>query len=380
MCKVANKFCTDQFCLVFLFNLSHKMIVPEIQKHINQKLHSWYYVNKRDLPWRNTTDPYLIWISEVILQQTRVNQGLEYYKRFVERFPTVKELAKSEEDEVLKYWQGLGYYSRARNLHKAAKQISENFNNIFPRIYADVRNLAGIGDYTAAAITSLAYNQPYAVVDGNVYRVLSRLFEVSTPIDSGKGKKEFAELALHLLSKSDPALHNQALMEFGALQCAPVSPDCQNCPLQSACQAFATNQAGNLPVKKHKTKTSNRYFNYLFIQYNKSTFIQKRTAKDVWQNLYEFPLTEADKLLDLEELTANKEFQNLFSNIDRVELTKTTNPIKHVLSHRVIIAQFVSVNISESNNQLEKYINVPLTKIDNYAVSRLMEIFLEKLF
>ena len=355
------------------------MNISETQKHINQNLHSWYYINKRDLPWRDTTDPYLIWISEVILQQTRVNQGLEYYKCFVERFPTVKELSKAEEDEVLKYWQGLGYYSRARNLHKAAKQISENFNDVFPVNYADVRNLAGIGDYTAAAITSLAHNQPYAVVDGNVYRVLSRLFGIFTPIDSGNGKKEFAELAQNLLSKSEPALHNQALMEFGALQCVPASPDCQNCPLQSVCQAFATNKVSDLPIKQHKTKTSIRYFNYLFIKHKEITYLQKRTAKDVWQNLYEFPLIEADKLCDLEELTENTEFKSLFSGIKELKIIKTTNPIKHVLSHRVIIAQFVSVSISESNNQLEKYINVQLTEIYKYAVSRLMELFLEKL-
>ncbi len=355
------------------------MNIFESQSYINDLLHNWYNVNKRDLPWRNTTDPYLIWISEVILQQTRVNQGLEYYNRFVERFPNVLELAKAEEDEVLKYWQGLGYYSRARNLHKAAKQISVKFNGQFPAKHNDILELAGIGDYTAAAITSLAYNQPYAVVDGNVYRVLSRLFGISTPIDTGKGKKEFSELAQSLISKTEPAIHNQAMMEFGALQCVPSSPDCTNCPFQSVCQAFATNKVPDLPVKQHKTKTSVRYFNYLFIRHEDNTYLQKRTAKDVWQNLFEFPLIEANKLLDFKELTENDTFKRIFSGIETVELTEKMNPIKHILSHRVIIAQFITLNISDCNNELDKLISVPLSDIDEYAVSRLMELFLEKL-
>ncbi|MEI6554093.1 MAG: A/G-specific adenine glycosylase [Paludibacter sp.] len=355
------------------------MITSEIQHYINKVLHNWYNTNKRELPWRNTTDPYRIWISEVILQQTRVNQGLEYYNRFVERFPSVKSLAEAEEDEVLKYWQGLGYYSRARNLHKAAKQVSEKHNNLFPSEYKQVLDLAGIGDYTAAAICSIAYNQPYAVVDGNVYRVLSRLFGISTPIDSVKGKKEFSELAQDLLSKSESALHNQAMMEFGALQCTPVSPDCADCPLQSVCHAFASNSISELPVKQLKTKTSNRYFNYLFINYNGKTFLQKRTGKDVWQNLYEFPLIESDKLLSLSELTENEEFRAIFEGISTVELIKTTNPIKHILSHRIIIAQFITVTTSQLNNKLNNFIITNLSEIDHFAVSRLMEQFLEKL-
>ena len=379
MCKIANNFPISQPKFGIFIQIPQKMITSEIQHYINKVLHNWYNTNKRELPWRNTTDPYRIWISEVILQQTRVNQGLEYYNRFVERFPTVKALAETEEDEVLKYWQGLGYYSRARNLHKAAKQVSEKHNNLFPSEYKQVLDLAGIGDYTAAAICSIAYNQPYAVVDGNVYRVLSRLFGISTPIDSVKGKKEFSELAQDLLSKSEPALHNQAMMEFGALQCIPVSPDCGNCPLQSVCQAFASNSISELPVKQLKTKTSNRYFNYLFINYNGKTFLQKRTGKDVWQNLYEFPLIESDKLLSLSELTENEEFRAIFEGISTVEIIKTTNPIKHILSHRIIIAQFITVTTSQLNNKLNNFIITNLSEIDHFAVSRLMEQFLEKL-
>ena len=347
--------------------------------YISKILTDWYQANKRDLPWRKTSDPYHIWISEIILQQTRVNQGMDYYLRFVERFPTVYDLANAHEDEVLKYWQGLGYYSRARNIYKAAQQIVEKFNGEFPKVHSEVLQLSGIGDYTAAAICSMAYDQPFAVVDGNVYRVLSRLFEIKTPIDSGAGKKLFAELAQKLLSTAEPATHNQAMMEFGALQCIPTSPNCEICPLKMVCAAFKSNEISNLPVKSLKTKTTNRYFNYLFIRHNKTTFLQKRIAKDVWQNLYEFPLIESDKLFEVSELIGNNDFQKLFKGIAKVEITDTTNPIKHILSHRVILAQFITVIISESNNEIRKFVEVPLNEIDRFAVSRLTELFLEKM-
>ena len=350
---------------------------PNTYIYISNILTSWYQANKRDLPWRSISDPYKIWISEIILQQTRVNQGLDYYLRFVERFPGVKELAEANEDEVLKYWQGLGYYSRARNLHKAARQILTDFSGHFPEKHSEVLKLSGAGDYTAAAICSFAYNQPYAVVDGNVYRVLSRLFGIETPIDSSKGKKEFAEIAQHLLPKNESGLHNQAIMEFGALQCIPASPDCNNCPLKSVCQAFELNLVAILPVKFQKIKVSNRYFNYLFIKYNDVTFLQKRIAKDVWQNLYEFPLIESDQLVEITDLIESEKFKNLFQGISQVEIIKKSNPMKHILTHRVIFAQFVTVTISELNNKLQKLVEVPLNEIDRFAVSRLMELFLE---
>ncbi len=352
---------------------------PNTYIYISNILTSWYQANKRDLPWRSISDPYKIWISEIILQQTRVNQGLDYYLRFVERFSGVKELAEANEDEVLKYWQGLGYYSRARNLHKASLQISTKFEGNFPQNHSAVLQLSGIGDYTAAAICSFAYNQPYAVVDGNVYRVLSRLFGIETPIDSSKGKKEFAEIAQHLLPKSESGLHNQAIMEFGALQCIPASPDCNNCPLKSVCQAFELNLVTILPIKLQKTKVSNRYFNYLFIKYNDETFLQKRIAKDVWQNLYEFPLIESDQLVEITDLIESEKFKNLFQGISQVEIIKKSNPMKHILTHRVIFAQFITVTVSELNNKLQKLVQIPLNEIDRFAVSRLMELFLESL-
>lgn len=220
----------------------------------------WYAENKRDLPWRNTTDPYLIWISEIILQQTRVAQGYEYFLRFIKRFPDVVSLAAASEDEVMKYWQGLGYYSRARNLHAAAKSMK----GTFPKTYAEVRALKGVGDYTAAAICSFAYDMPYAAVDGNVYRVLSRYFGIDVPIDSTEGKKTFTALAGEVFDKSRPADYNQAIMDFGAVQCTPQSPNCLFCPLSGSCRALSEGKVQQLPVKQHRTKTTSRYFNYIF--------------------------------------------------------------------------------------------------------------------
>jgi len=349
----------------------------EESPYISNILTAWYHENKRDLPWRDITDSYRIWISEIILQQTRVNQGLSYYLRFVEHFPSVKELAEADEDDVLKYWQGLGYYSRARNLHKAARQVMNDFGGKFPDEHSQVMKLAGIGEYTAAAICSFAYNLPFAVVDGNVYRVLSRLFGIDTPIDSGKGKNEFAKLAAIILSQSEPGLHNQAIMEFGALQCVPVSPDCNRCPLKTTCRANEMGIVAQLPVKSLKTKVSHRFFNYLFVEYQGHTFMQKRTEKDVWQNLYEFPLIETDRLLSTTELLKDDGFKNLFIGIKDLEITKITRPMKHVLTHRIIFAQFVTLSVSGENESLDKLVKVPFEEIDKYAVSRLMELFLE---
>ena len=252
----------------------------------------WYAENKRDLPWRETKDPYRIWISEIILQQTRVAQGYDYYIRFMERFPDVFTLADADEDEVMKYWQGLGYYSRARNLHAAARSIREAGE--FPKTYEGVLALKGVGEYTAAAICSFAYDIPRAVVDGNVYRVLSRWMGIDTPIDSTTGKKLFAQLAQELMDKSRPALYNQAIMDFGALQCTPASPDCLSCPLADTCLALANRSVDTLPVKQHKTKVTNRFFNYIYVRTGGCTFIRKRTENDIWKNLYEPLLIETD--------------------------------------------------------------------------------------
>ena len=338
----------------------------------------WYQSNKRDLPWRDTVDPYAIWISEIILQQTRVAQGLDYYLRFMERFPTLLHLADADQDSVLKSWQGLGYYSRARNLHKAARQIRDRFEAVFPTQHQDIISLAGVGDYTAAAIASFAFNLPYAVVDGNVYRLLSRLFGIDTPIDSSLGKKEFALLAQNLLSDLQPGLHNQAMMEFGALQCVPVAPNCTVCPFQDSCVAFLTNQVPTLPLKSKKTKVRHRFFNYLFIEYQGQTFLQRRIQKDVWHNLYEFPLVESDRLLESTELFENEFFNHLFKGVGDLTVSYNHKPMKHILTHQHIFAQFISIKIKNLNAPLSQYDLVTFDKINNYAVSRLMELFIQK--
>jgi A/G-specific adenine glycosylase len=345
---------------------------------ISATLIQWYEKHKRELPWRDTKDAYKIWISEIILQQTRVNQGLDYYYRFIERFPEVQSLAAATEDEVLKYWQGLGYYSRARNLHKAAQQVVSRFGGKFPDQYADVLSLSGVGDYTAAAICSFAYNLPFAVVDGNVFRVLSRLFGIDTPIDSGQGKKDFKLLAEELLDKKHPGQNNQAIMEFGALQCTPVSPACESCPLSTHCIALASGNVSTLPVKTQKVKTRARYFNYLFIKHKNNTYLQKRTGNDVWKNLYEFPLIEADRLLEEYEIFQHSYFTNITAGINtEISIRLLSAPLKHVLTHQQIYAQCFIVEINEESKFLEQFEKTEIEHIGDYAVSRLMEILIQ---
>lgn len=345
---------------------------------ISRLLVNWYKVNKRDLPWRNSIDPYIIWISEIILQQTRVVQGLEYFIRFTERFPDVISLASAEEDEVLKYWQGLGYYSRARNLHFAAKTIRDVYGGIFPHLYKDVLSLKGVGEYTAAAIVSFAWNQPYPVVDGNVYRVLSRLYALDTPIDSAQGKKQFTELAASLLDPKQAGLHNQAIMELGALQCIPQNPDCSVCPLMDKCMAYTSGTVQSYPVKQNKTKTRNRYFHYFYIIYNGKTWLHRRSGKDIWKGLYEFPLIETDRAMDFVELRETEAFQKLFAGAGKLDLSVKLSGIKHVLSHQILYATFYKVEIERINQALENYLPVMNNALDNYAVSRLIQIYLEK--
>lgn len=352
--------------------------MSEVQNKIQILLKEWYQANKRDLPWRDIDNPYKIWISEIILQQTRVNQGYDYYIRFIGRFPDIATLASADEDEVLKYWQGLGYYSRARNLHKAARQIMTRHNGIFPSNFQDVLNLSGVGHYTAAAICSFAYKQPYAVVDGNVYRVLSRLTALETPIDSTVGKKEFAELAQQFLAIQHPDIHNQAMMDFGAMQCTPAAPDCEACPLKAYCKAYDLGLVSQLPVKQGKTAISNRYFNYFFITKGNDTYLQKREKNDIWKNLYEFPLIESSKDVEIDELSKMDDFKILFENAIGFKIIKKSRSIKHILSHRIIYTRFYTVRIDEESEKISSFLKIHLTDIDKFAVSRLTELFLEK--
>ena len=309
----------------------------------------WYLQNKRDLPWRNTTNPYPIWLSEIMLQQTRVAQGMPYFLSFTTAFPTVFDLAAASEEQVLKLWQGLGYYSRARNLHKTAQYIATELNGIFPDNYNDLLKLKGIGDYTAAAIASFAYNEVVPVVDGNVFRVLSRYFDIETDIAPASAKKEFAALAFELMPKDNPAIFNQAIMEFGALQCVPKSPNCSICVFNESCAALQKNKVGQLPVKSKKLKVRNRYFNYIVASdENENTIIQKRTSKGIWHNLYEFPLLETEKEENFDfvsEQIQNEYFkENTISSI----LETSDKSIIHKLSHQHLHIKFWKVTLDGS--------------------------------
>lgn len=314
--------------------------------NFSKTLIQWYLQNKRDLPWRNDVNPYRIWLSEIMLQQTRVAQGMPYFLRFTEAFPTVFDLANADEEQVLKLWQGLGYYSRARNLHKTAKQIAFEFNGQFPKSYSELLKLKGVGEYTAAAIASFSYNETVPVVDGNVFRVLSRYFDVETDIASSGAKKEFTELAAALLPKGKANVFNQAIMEFGALQCVPKNPDCSVCVFNESCLALQKKKVAQLPVKSKKLKVTNRYFNYLvFADENEKTIISKRTQKGIWHNLYEFPLLETATTETEETVFALIQRQHFVEN--EIEEIHLYNPIeiRHKLSHQHLHIRFWRINV-----------------------------------
>jgi A/G-specific adenine glycosylase len=323
-------------------------------------LNKWYLQNKRDLPWRNTTDPYPIWLSEIMLQQTRVAQGTPYFLSFTTVFPTVFDLANASEEQVLKLWQGLGYYSRARNLHKTAQIVAHEMGGIFPDNYTDLLKLKGVGEYTAAAIASFSYNEAVPVVDGNVFRVLSRYFDLETDIAQASAKKEFAALAFELMPKDNPAQFNQAIMEFGALQCVPKSPNCSICVFNSSCAALQKNKVDQLPVKSKKIKVRNRYFNYIVAEDDlQNTIIQKRTAKGIWHNLYEFPLIETDTVEDFDCISAHIQ-KDFFQDNEIVSLLEY-NPesIIHKLSHQHLHIKFWKASLKGT---VENGINLEAVK------------------
>ena len=303
---------------------------------------------------------------------------MDYYMRFVDAFPTVGDLAEAEEDRVLKLWQGLGYYSRARNLHNAAKEIQHTYKGVFPTEHKDVINLKGVGEYTAAAIVSIAYNMPYATVDGNVYRVLSRVFGISEPIDSTQGKKIFAQLAQDLIDERNPGQHNQAVMELGALQCVPVSPDCSICPLTDMCVAYSEQTMSKLPVKQGKVKTRKRYFNYLDVRYRDSLYLSKRGGGDIWEGLYELPLIEVPEPMDLESLLNTDAFERLFANTKIMAVSQRLKDVKHILSHQQIYANFYKIELDIELNTAENRLQlISLDELSNYAVSRLVDRYFE---
>ena len=342
---------------------------------ICHSLFDWYRQHKRDLPWRDTRNPYLIWVSEIILQQTRVAQGYDYFVRFIERFPTVEALALASEDEVMRMWQGLGYYSRARNLHAAAKQVLAM--GYFPNSYEAIRQLKGVGDYTAAAVASFAFDVPRAAVDGNVCRVWSRVFGVDIPIDSGQGRRVIGEIAQTLLPESHAALYNQAVMEFGALQCVPRNPICHACPLATKCMALQQGRVGELPIKSHKTKVTPRYMHYFYIHNGEELLLHKRTASDIWQNLYELPLIETDRVLEPGELFAHDEFKAWHSLLPYYIYKGCTNDIRHVLSHRVLHAVFYEIEVEGDLPNRDGFLTVPYMSLHHYALPRLVERYLQ---
>ena len=339
------------------------------------RLFEWYDSHCRELPWRSTRNPYHIWVSEVILQQTRVAQGYDYFVRFVDRFPTVEALAEAPEDEVMRLWQGLGYYSRARNLHAAAKQVVSMGG--FPATYDGIRSLRGVGDYTAAAIASFAFDIPQAAVDGNVCRVWSRVFGINEPIDSARGKQLITAMAQTLLPPAHAAKYNQAAMEFGALQCVPRNPDCLSCPLVDKCIALAEDRVGQLPVKSHKTKVTDRYLSYLYIHNDTALLLHKRTADDIWKNLYELPLIETSSELDADALFATQAFAQWHEALPQYTYRGCTEGVKHVLSHRVLHAAFHELEVQGPLPCPEGFVQVPFDDLHRYALPRLIERYLE---
>ncbi|GAA4280555.1 A/G-specific adenine glycosylase [Gaetbulibacter aestuarii] len=338
----------------------------------NKILIRWYSNNKRHLPWRETTDPYKIWLSEIILQQTQVKQGLPYYEAFIKSFPSVFDLAKADENTVLKLWQGLGYYSRARNLHSAAKYVVNELNGVFPSNYKDLLKLKGVGDYTASAIASICFNENTAVVDGNVYRVLSRYFGISTPINTTKGVKEFKTLAQRVMDTRQPADYNQAIMEFGAIQCTPKNPDCSVCPFNNSCVALQKNVINELPVKLKAAKPKKKYFNFLvFISEDGKILLEKRVGKGIWQNLYQFPLIETPKKITLKRFESLvKEHPKLKNQSFELRLYNE-EPIIHKLSHQHLHTTFYIVSVETLDN------GIPKEKINAYPVPILIGNFIE---
>ncbi len=315
---------------------------------------NWYAINGRELPWRQTTDPYAIWLSEVIMQQTKIAQGTAYWERFIKRWPNVQSLANATEDEVLREWQGLGYYSRARNLHKAAQQIVDL--GYFPQTYNELIQLKGIGEYIAAAVYSIAFAGPIAVVDGNVYRVLARFFGIEIPIDSTQGKKIFKAIAQDNLPKNAPAAYNQGIMDFGAMQCTPTLPNCKVCPLIENCFAANNNKVSSLPIKTKKTKQRERHFSYIYIRCKGKTAIRRRGKGDIWQGLWEFPVKES-----------------LENDIKNAILIKSN--VKHILTHQIIYADFYLLETNNFPMLPTDYIWIKENEIERYALPRLIELF-----
>ena len=340
--------------------------------NFNSTLTNWYSTNKRSLPWRTSKNPYNIWLSEIILQQTQIKQGQPYYETFLANYPSVQALAEASETEILNLWQGLGYYSRARNLHFTAKYITNELNGEFPKNYKSLLDLKGVGDYTASAIASICYEESVAVVDGNVYRVLARYFGIDTPINSTEGVKQFKKLANSLLPLSKFGDYNQAIMEFGSQQCKPKSPNCEGCPLISSCKAYATGSVKALPVKLKKTKITKKYFNFIVINSNDhKTFLERRTEKGIWQQLYQFPLIETPTSISKKELlTFLVGSEKIKVSYEKISLFNASD-IVHKLSHRELHVKFWIFRTKQSPENAVKW-----SDITSYPVPAVIERFI----
>jgi len=344
-----------------------------MNQEFSKILRHWYRKNGRDLPWRRTKEAYKIWLSEIILQQTRVDQGLPYYEKFLKNFPSVEALSNASEDQILRLWQGLGYYSRARNLHAAAKQVVSDFGGKFPADYEKLRSLKGVGDYTASAIASFAFDLPHAVVDGNVFRFLSRFSGIETPIDTSAGKTDFMEVAVALMDERYPAEHNQAMMEFGSTCCKPISPNCDDCPFSMACHAYMYNKVSELPKKSKKLKSRKRYLHYFLISDGVYTYIRRREGDDIWKGLYELPLVEISEKAE--------EFPPSLPDIAKMQIQSIAYPsrkMKHLLSHQELHACFWRVQIDKAHIPKGDFIRVKMEDLEKYAFPQLIVRYLQE--
>jgi len=345
--------------------------------NFSNELIEWYQDNKRDLPWRNTADAYVIWLSEIILQQTRVEQGLPYFYRFLEKYPDVNSFAAAGEDDILKLWQGLGYYSRGRNMLKTARQVVDHFEGRFPVDYDQLLKLKGIGEYTAAAISSFSANQAKAVVDGNVYRVIARYFGINEPINSVKGKKVFQQMANGLLNTQQAGLHNQAMMEFGAMLCKPQKPACGICPVRTGCFAFLNNAVNGLPVKLNKVKVRERFFNYFLVIDGDNVLVNKRNESDIWANMYDLPLVETDRAVSTEEIPLLPDVIEFFGK--ELKISNVSEIKKHILTHQRLYVRLITVE-SKPVKLKEGWQFIPVSDLKNVAIPKIVFIFLKNIF
>lgn len=356
-----------------------KSIQSNLYKYFTRNLLKWNLdKNDRQMPWKGETDPYKIWLSEIILQQTRVEQGLSYYTNFIAAYPTVHQLANAPGKKIFKLWEGLGYYTRCRNLISTGRYISKERKGKFPESFIELKALKGVGPYTAAAIASFAFNLPHAVVDGNVYRLLSRIFGISKPVDSAQGKKIITDLADLLLDKKQPGIYNQAIMDFGALVCKPLIPLCNNCPFNKLCYAFNNSKIDSLPVKGRKIKIKKRYFYFLVLNYKKDIIIRQRRKKDIWQNLYEFPMIESDFTHSINAIFQLAEEEGWIKK-NKYRKAEISPVFKQQLSHQLIIARFLYIELLIPPNYNSRFIKVNRTRIHQFPVPGIIKKYLDKI-